>query len=140
MKDIQETVELVAIDDSMPVEARSRGQLAMEAVVLLPNIVKLLTRLLRDPRVPIRRKIFIGAVLGYVVLPIDLVPDFIIGFGRLDDLILVSLAVNHLMVGVDEHIVRSHWDGTEDALDLVRSAFSWGAAIIPDGIRRLLPG
>lgn len=140
MKDERQTAQLVAIDDSMPVDARSRGQLAMETVTLLPNIVKLLTRLLRDPRVPIRRKVLIGAVLGYVISPVDLVPDFIIGFGRLDDLILVSLAVDHLMAGVDEQIVRSHWDGTEDALDLVRSAFSWGAAIIPDGIRRFLPG
>jgi uncharacterized membrane protein YkvA (DUF1232 family) len=130
--------EVIAIDDAPPVDARSRQDLVIEAAMLLPNIVKLLNRLLRDRRVPMRRKAFIGAVLVYVVSPVDLIPDFVIGIGRLDDLVLVSLAIDHLMAGAGEDIVRSHWDGSEDGLDLVRSVFAWGAAIIPDGVRRLL--
>ena len=131
--------ELAAIDDSVPVLARSRQELAREVVMLLPNVVKLLSRLLRDRRVPIRRKVFIAAVAGYVVSPIDLIPDFVIGIGKLDDIVLVSLAIDHLMSGADEAVVREHWDGTEDGLDLIRSVFAWGAAVIPDGVRRLLP-
>ncbi len=132
-------MEIVAIDDATPVEARSRQELVIEAAMLLPNVVKLLSRMLRDRRVPMRRKVLIGAVLAYVISPVDLIPDFVVGIGRLDDLVLVSLAIDHLMSGVDEDIVRMHWDGTEDGLDLIRSVFAWGAAIIPDGIRRLLP-
>jgi uncharacterized membrane protein YkvA (DUF1232 family) len=130
--------EVIAIDDAPPVDARSRQDLVIEAALLLPNIVKLLSRLLRDRRVPMRRKAFIGAVLAYVISPVDLIPDFVIGIGRLDDLVLVSLAIDHLMSGAGEDIVRSHWDGSEDGLDLVRSVYAWGAAIIPDGVRRLL--
>lgn len=130
---------LASIDDSIPVAPRSRQELAREAVMLLPNILRLLSRLMSDRRVPIRRKIFIGAVLGYVVSPVDLIPDFVIGIGRLDDLVLVSLAIDHLMSGAEEEIVREHWDGTDDGLDLVRSVFAWLAAIIPDGVRNLLP-
>lgn len=132
--------ELAGIDDSAPVLARTRQELALEAVMLLPNVVKLLSRLLRDRRVPIRRKVFIAAVLGYVISPVDLIPDFVIGIGKLDDIVLVSLAIDHLMSGAGEEIVTEYWDGTEDGLDLVRSVFAWGAAIIPDGVRRLLPG
>ncbi len=132
-------MEIVAIDDATPVEARSRQELVIEAAMLLPNVVKLLSRMLRDRRVPMRRKVLIGAVLAYVISPVDLIPDFVVGIGRLDDLVLVSLAIDHLMSGVDEDIVRMYWDGTEDGLDLIRSVFAWGAAIIPDGIRRLLP-
>jgi uncharacterized membrane protein YkvA (DUF1232 family) len=139
MTDNRNDAEVAAIDDSVPVSARSRQELALEAVMLLPNIVKLLSRLMRDHRVPIRRKIFIGAVLGYVISPVDLIPDFVIGIGRLDDIVLVSLAIDHLMSGAEEEIVREHWDGTEDGLDLIRSVFAWGAAIIPDGVRRMLP-
>ena len=131
--------EVVVIDDTIPVPPRSRQDLAVEAVLLVPNIVKLLIRLMRDRRVSMRRKAFIGAVLAYVVSPVDLIPDFVFGIGRLDDLVLVSLAVDHLMSGTDETIVREHWDGTEDGLDLVRSAFSWAASIIPDGVRSVLP-
>jgi uncharacterized membrane protein YkvA (DUF1232 family) len=131
--------ELIAIDEAIPTPPRSRQELAAEAVMLLPNVVKLLTRLMRDRRVSMRRKAFIGAVIIYVVSPVDLIPDFVIGIGRLDDLVLVSLAIDHLMSGTDEAVVREHWDGTEDGLDLVRSAFGWVASIIPEGIRSLLP-
>ncbi len=131
--------EMAAIDDASPVARRSRQELLVEAVMVLPNVVKLLTRLLRDPRVPMRRKAFIGAVLAYVLSPVDLIPDFVVGIGRLDDLVFISLAIDHLMSGAEEEIVREHWDGTEDGLDLIRSVFAWGAAIIPGGIRSLLP-
>jgi len=127
------------VDDSTPLPPRSRQDLAVEAVMLLPNVVKLLARLLRDRRVPMRRKVFIAAVFGYVMSPVDLIPDLVIGIGRLDDLVMVSLAVDHLMSGAEEAIVREHWDGTDDGLDLVRSAFSWAASIIPEALRSKLP-
>lgn len=127
------------IDSSDPIEARTRQQLAVETLLVLPNVVKLLLRLVRDPRVPLQRKILVGAVLAYVVSPIDLIPDFVVGFGRLDDLVLVSLALDHIMNGTTEDVVREHWDGTQDTLDLVRSASSWITAIIPEGLRRFLP-
>ncbi len=129
-----------ALDLSDQVRARTRQELAVEALLVIPNVAKLLTRLIRDPAVPIRRKILVGAVLAYVVSPIDLIPDFVIGFGRLDDLILVSLALDHILDGTDDEIVSRHWDGSQDALDLVQSASSWAAAIIPGAVRRFLPG
>ncbi len=127
------------VDRSAPVPARTWNEVALEAALLVPNLVKLLTRLMRDPRVPIRRKVFIGAVMTYVISPIDLIPDFVVGLGRLDDIVLVSLAIDHLMKGSSEAIVLEHWDGTIDALDLVRSIFAWGAEIIPPSVRKYLP-
>jgi uncharacterized membrane protein YkvA (DUF1232 family) len=127
------------VDRSIPVPAREWNEVALEAALLLPNLLKLLTRLMRDPRVPIRRKVFIAAVMAYVVSPIDLIPDFVVGLGRLDDIVLVSLAVDHLMKGSSESIVLEHWDGSIDALDLVRSIFAWGAEIIPPSVRKFLP-
>jgi uncharacterized membrane protein YkvA (DUF1232 family) len=128
-----------AVDRSLPVPARAWHEVALEAALLLPNLLKLLTRLMRDPRIPIGKKVFIGAVMAYVVSPIDLIPDFVVGLGKLDDIILVSLAVDHLMNGSEEAIVLEHWDGTIDALDLVRSIFAWGAEIIPPAVRKFLP-
>lgn len=136
-RDIED--EAIVIDDGLPTPPRSRQELAVEAILLLPNTVKLLVRLMSDRRVSMRRKAFIGAVLLYIISPVDLIPDFVIGIGRLDDVILVSLAIDHLMSGADEEIVREHWDGTEDGLDLVRSAFGWAASIIPDSVRSVIP-
>ena len=52
----------------------------------LPSFLKLFARLVKDPRVNIAPKLVILGVLAYVVLPTDLVPDFIPGLGYADDL------------------------------------------------------
>lgn len=128
-----------AVDLSDPVPPRSWNDIVSEVVLLLPNLAKLLVRLMRDPRVPIRRKLFVASVAAYVISPIDFVPDFVVGFGKIDDVILVSLAVDHLMRSVDAEIVLEHWDGSIDALDLVRSVFAWAADILPESMRKFLP-
>ncbi|MGI9666617.1 MAG: YkvA family protein [Acidimicrobiia bacterium] len=132
-------LELSAIDNSVPVERRTWGDVALEAALLLPNLVKLLLRLLADDRVPTRRKVLVGAVVAYVVSPVDLIPDFILGFGHLDDIVVVSVALNHLMEGTSQEVVLEHWDGSQDALDLVQSVFAWGADIVPSFLHRFLP-
>lgn len=49
-------------------------------------------RLLRDKRMPRRNKcIFLGLSLAYLVLPTDFLPDYILLFGWLDDLGILTL-------------------------------------------------
>ena len=125
--------------EAYPPARRSWKELGMEAVLLLPNVVKLLVRITRDPRVPVRRKVVLAAVMAYVVSPIDLIPDFFIGVGRLDDVIVVAIALNHVMQGAGREVVIEHWDGSEDSLDLILSALEWGAEIVPEPLRQFLP-
>ena len=47
----------------------------------------------KDPRVPLYAKIFIVAVVGYVVSPLDLIPEFIPVIGYFDDLIILSAGI-----------------------------------------------
>ncbi len=136
--DKPEDMSIRAVDDSIPVDRRGWREVALETTLLIPNLVKLLVRLMRDPRVPIRRKVLVAAVLGYVISPIDLIPDFIVGFGKLDDIVVLSIAIDHLMSGSDQGIIEEHWDGSVDALDLIRSVFRWGAEVVP-GVGKLLP-
>jgi len=119
------------VDESNPIDRRGWRELSLETALLIPNLAKLLSRLIRDQRIPIRRRAFLGVALAYVVSPIDLIPDFIVGFGKLDDIILLSFAIDHLMSGSDAAIVEEHWDGSIDALDLIRSVFRWGAEVVP---------
>lgn len=126
--------------DETPVEKRETKEIARDAILLIPNVVKLLVRIVRDPRVSVRRKSFAVAALIYVVSPIDLIPDFVVGLGQLDDLVVVAIALNHLVAGAGCDVVEEHWDGSADSLDLVLAATEWGREIIPGPLRRLLPG
>jgi len=86
---------------------------------LIPDCVVLVSRLARDPRVPRRRKLLLFAVVGYLALPIDLVPDFIPVAGQLDDAIIVALALRHLVRAGGESLLRELWPGPERSLALI---------------------
>jgi uncharacterized membrane protein YkvA (DUF1232 family) len=85
----------------------------------IPDCVVLVRRLLRDPRVPRRRKLALVLLAAYVLLPFDLVPDFIPVAGQLDDAILVALVLRALVRGGGEPLVREHWPGPERSLALI---------------------
>jgi uncharacterized membrane protein YkvA (DUF1232 family) len=88
----------------------------------IPDCLVLVRRLLRDPRVPRRRKLALGLLAGYLVLPFDLVPDFIPVAGQIDDAILVALVLRYVLRGGGEPLLRELWPGPERSLALVSRA------------------
>lgn len=126
------------LDHSDPVAARTRQEIAKEALLLAPNVVKLLFRLLKDRRIPLRRRLAMGAVGVYIASPIDLVPDAIPVLGSIDDLLVLAFAVDYLLETTPEEVVAEHWDGSEDGLELVRGIAAWGVEVLPDRLKRLV--
>jgi uncharacterized membrane protein YkvA (DUF1232 family) len=106
--------------------APGTGSGVLDLLLLLPDLTVLLSRLLRDPRVPILSKTVALAGLAYALSPIDLVPALIFGpIGLVDDLIVVAMALSGLLNRVHPDVVRSHWSGQGDALDAIRRVTSW---------------
>jgi len=85
----------------------------------IPDCVVLFKRLLGDSRVPRGRKVLLGAMLGYLALPVDLVPDFIPVAGQLDDAIVVAVVLRAVLRGAGDGPVREHWPGPDSSLRLV---------------------
>ena len=85
----------------------------------VPDCVILFRRLIGDPRVSRRRKFWLGVLIAYLVMPFDLVPDFIPVAGQLDDAILVSLALRGIIRSAGVAVVRGHWPGPERTLRLL---------------------
>jgi len=69
----------------------------LSPLALVGSLLRAVFRVLVDPRVPLRLKALLPAALLYLILPIDLVPDFIPLAGRLDDLLVLALAVGLML-------------------------------------------
>ncbi len=95
-----------------------RREKARVLIGFVPDCAILVGRLLRDPRVPRRRKLLLSLAIGYLAFPIDLVPDFIPLVGQLDDAILLAFVVRHLL-RTDERLVRELWPGPKQSLKLL---------------------
>jgi uncharacterized membrane protein YkvA (DUF1232 family) len=115
-----------------------RGMWMKEAALALPNLVKLVYRLMRDKRIPLKSKAVLGAILGYLVVPIDVVPDFIPVVGQADDLLLLAYAVRHIIEVAGTEIVLEYWDGSQDVLELVGQITGFAAGLLPRPVQRLL--
>ena len=111
-----------------------------EYALLAPRLAKLVWRLTRDPRVPARSKALLIVLAGYLVSPVDILPDFIPGIGQLDDLVLAAFALDHIINRVPDEVVREHWDGDEDVLEIVRQILDISTAFVPGWLRKRLSG
>ena len=99
--------------------AVGRRQEARAVATLIPDCIVLVTRLARDPRVPRRRKLLLIGVVGYLALPLDLVPDFIPVAGQFDDAIIVALVLRSFVRSSGDQLISELWPGPQQSLELI---------------------
>ncbi len=101
----------------------------------LPNLVRLIAKLVSDPLLPRAAKVALAAAMVYLASPLDLIPDFVPLVGYLDDLLLASLLVDGLLNWVDRGLVLKYWPGTPDSLERVARAARLLAVWVPNRIK-----
>lgn len=106
---------VVALWLTKPDELRLR-----DAMRLLPYLVRLLRRLAADSSLPRGVRIRLWLLLGYLALPIDLVPDFIPVIGYADDAAIVAIALRSVTRRAGAEALDRHWPGTADGLTAIR--------------------
>ena len=107
-------------------------------LMFLPNMAKLLGRLLKDARVPTAEKaLFVGAII-YFISPIDLIPDVFPFIGQVDDIYVIALVLLRLVNRTDERVVREHWSGGGDIVSLANSIASIAPTLLPKRVARIL--
>ena len=107
---------------------------AREALRVLPDTVRLLRRIARDPALPRGVRIRLWLLLGYLAFPLDLVPDFLPVIGYADDVVIVAAALRSVVRRAGADAVRRHWPGSEEGL-----AVLWRVAGLP-GVPPPTPG
>lgn len=104
----------------------------------LPNLLRLVVRLLRDRRVPIADKVLFGLVVVYTITPLDLVPDLLAPLGLVDDLYLLGLALAHLLARAGPEILLEHWDGSPARLGYLIEGVEDIGGLLPRPVRQAL--
>jgi uncharacterized membrane protein YkvA (DUF1232 family) len=96
------------------VAIRPKGNLLTEALRMLPDLLRLLRRLAADKGQPTSVRIRLGALLVYLALPIDLIPDFIPVLGYADDAVVAVWTLRSVARRIGVAGIRRQWPGTED--------------------------
>ena len=93
-----------------------------EYILAAPDLFHLICKLSADKDVPSKKKIKLLGGIAYFISPIDLLPEVFLGpVGYLDDIAVAAYVLNDLINEVDPHIVRKHWAGEQDILDLIKT-------------------
>ena len=106
----------------------------------IPNFLRLLYGLLADPRVSNVDKLLVAGAVTYVLMPMDLVPDFIPFIGEVDDVFVIVMALQRLISNAGRAVVADHWMGDPEelsALNLER-VLAACAFFLPRRVRRRL--
>ena len=121
-------------------EQRDKKKIMLELLLFIPNLVALLIGLLRDGRVSQADKAILAGVIMYVIVPLDIIPDFIPFIGQVDDAYLLAISILRLLNRADRRVVMDHWRGERDIKELVESIARMAEFFLPKPIKNVLRG
>lgn len=87
-----------------------------QAMRLIPDVIRLLHSLVRDRTIARVIRWTVIGLLGYLLLPIDLIPDAIPVLGIADDVIIAALVLRFVIRRAGNRALTRHWPGTEEGL------------------------
>ncbi len=115
-------------------------KLMRDYLLFIPNLMRLLLKLLRDNRVSNADKAILAGTIIYVIAPIDVIPDFIPFIGLVDDSYLIAISVMRLLNRADREVVMDHWKGEVDIKELVTSIARMAEFFLPARLKNVLRG
>ena len=107
------TLYLIARREEDPIRLR-------DLLRLVPDVLRLLRRLAADPSLPRGVRWRLSALVVYLVLPFDLIPDFIPVVGYADDAVIVALGLRWVIKAAGVEALDRHWTGTPQGLTAVK--------------------
>jgi uncharacterized membrane protein YkvA (DUF1232 family) len=107
-------------------------------LLVIPNLLLLSARLMVDPRVPAKERLLVAGAIVYAFVPLDLIPDMLPFVGQVDDAYLIALTLLRLMSVTDPKVVREHWRGGGDVVELIGATALIAGRLLPRKIRRVL--
>src|SRR5689334_243395 len=107
-------------------------------LLVIPNMLLLSAKLMVDPRVPAKERLLVAGAIVYALMPFDFIPDMLPFVGQVDDAYLIALTLLRLMTVTEPHVVREHWRGGGDVVELIGATAMLAGRLLPRRIRRVL--
>jgi uncharacterized membrane protein YkvA (DUF1232 family) len=123
--------------DSIRIWLKGKGGNYKFADYLLaaPDLFHLLCKLAIDKEVPVGEKAKLAGAIVYFVSPFDLLPEALTGpLGYIDDVAVAALVLNSLINKVAPEIIRRHWAGDKDILDLIQQILQVADEMVGNGL------
>lgn len=118
---------------------QSRTNQYADLILAGPDLFILLARLSRDGRVSRMDRTKLAGAAAYFVNPLDFVPELLLGpAGLVDDIALSAFVLHDVLESTDPAIVREHWEGDIDVLELVRQILAVADTMVGGRIWRRL--
>jgi uncharacterized membrane protein YkvA (DUF1232 family) len=99
---------------------RSDQATLREVLRLLPDVIRLMRRLATDHDLPRGVRVRLWLLLGYLLFPFDLVPEFVPVLGYADDALVVALVLRSVTRRAGADALARHWPGTPAGLRTVQ--------------------
>lgn len=119
---------------------KSKANQYADFILAGPDLFMLLVRLSQDDRVDRTDRAKLAGAAAYFINPLDFVPEILLGpAGLVDDVALSAFVLHDVLESTDPAVVREHWEGDADILDLIRQILAVADKMVGGPIwRRLL--
>ena len=112
-----------------------------EYIMCAPDLFHLLCKLALDKDVYVSDKVRLAAAIAYFVSPFDLVPEALLGpAGYVDDVAVAAYVLNLVINNTDPEVIKKHWAGESDVLELVKSILNVADEMVGSGLWMKIKG
>jgi uncharacterized membrane protein YkvA (DUF1232 family) len=108
---------------------RPRGVPLRELVRVMPDVARLVRRLMADSSVPRGVRLALGGLIVWLASPIDLIPEFIPVLGPLDDAIVAIIVLRYVWRRLGDDELRRRWPGTPAGYALLSGILGASASV-----------
>ena len=106
-----------------------------EYLMFAPDLFHLLCKLSFDKEVPAKEKAKLATAIAYFVSPADLIPEAFSGpAGYVDDIALAAYVLNNIINNIDPEIVKKHWAGDEEILEVIKHILEVADEMVGSGL------
>lgn len=118
---------------------KSKANRYADFILAGPDLFMLMVRLSQDDRVHQAEKVKLAGAVAYFINPLDFVPELLLGpVGLVDDVALAAFVLHDVLESTDPALVREHWEGDADILDLIRQILAVADKMVGGPIWRRL--